>query len=81
MRLDRDQRCDFEVITASFVLSYYREAVENNDNLTAQDNTAWKAFIKEKFNGAYGSKSVTMISSYVVCMVQLDVGKAQSYSL
>ena len=48
MKLDRDQQCAFEVITASFVLSYDREAAENNDNLTAQDNTAWKPFIEEK---------------------------------
>ena len=55
MKLDRDQRCAFEVITASFVLSYYREAAENNDNLTAQDNTAQKPFIKEKVNEAQRS--------------------------
>ena len=44
MKLDRHQQCAFEVITASFVLLYYREAAENNDNLTAQDNTAQKTF-------------------------------------
>ena len=51
-KLDRDQRHAFKVITASFVLSYYREVAENNGNLTAQDNTAWKPFIEEKINEA-----------------------------
>ena len=48
MKLDRDQQHAFKVITASFVLSYYREAAENNDNLTAQDNTAQKPIIEGK---------------------------------
>ena len=36
--LDKHQRHAFKVITASFVLTYFKDAVKNNEQMTAHDN-------------------------------------------
>ena len=36
--LDNHQRCPFEVIMASFVLTYFKDAAMNNEQMTTHDN-------------------------------------------
>ena len=36
--LDKHQRRAFEVITASFVLTYFKDAAKNNKRMTTHDN-------------------------------------------
>ena len=36
--LDNHQRCPFEVIMASFVLTYFKDAAMNNEQMTTYDN-------------------------------------------
>ena len=36
--LDKHQRCAFKVITASFVLTYFKDAAKNNEQMTTCDN-------------------------------------------
>ena len=46
--LDNHQRCAFEVITASFVLTYFKDAGKNNEQMTTHDNQSWTKFVRER---------------------------------
>ena len=46
--LDNHQRCAFEVITASFVLTYFKDAGKNNEEMTTHDNQSWMKFVTER---------------------------------
>ena len=46
--LDNHQRCAFEVITASFVLTYFKDAAKNNQEMTTHDNLSWTKFVRER---------------------------------
>ena len=46
--LDNHQRRAFEVITASFVLTYFKDAGKNNEEMTSHDNQSWTKFVKER---------------------------------
>ena len=48
--LDNHQRRAFEVITASFVLtySYFKDAGKNNEEMTSHDNQSWTKFVRER---------------------------------
>ena len=43
--LDNHQRCAFEVITASFVLTYFKDAGKNNEE---RDNQSQTKFVRER---------------------------------
>ena len=44
--LDKHQRHAFEVITASFVLTYFKNAAKNNERMTTCDNQS----VMEKYH-------------------------------
>ena len=46
--LDNHQRCAFEVITASFVLTYFKDAGKNNEEMTTHDNPSRTKFVRER---------------------------------
>ena len=46
--LDNHQRRAFEVITASFVLTYFKDAGKNNEEMTSHDNQSRTRFVKER---------------------------------
>ena len=46
--LDNHQRCAFEVITASFVLTYFKDAGKNNEEMTTRDNQSRRKFVRER---------------------------------
>ena len=46
--LDNHQRCAFEVIMASFVRTYFKDAAKNNEETTTHDNQSWTKFVREK---------------------------------
>ena len=46
--LDNHQRRAFEVITASFVLTYFKDAAENNEQMTTHDNQSRPKFVRER---------------------------------
>ena len=46
--LDNHQRCTFEVITASFVLTYFKDAAKNNEEMTTHDNQSQTKFVRER---------------------------------
>ena len=45
--LDKHQRHAFEVITASFVLTYFKDAAKNNKQMTTCDNQSQPKFVRE----------------------------------
>ena len=46
--LDKHQRHVFEVITASFVLMYFKDAAKNNEWMTTHDNQSRPKFVRER---------------------------------
>ena len=46
--LDNHQRCAFEVIMASFVLTYFKDAGKNNEEMTTRDNQSRTKFVRER---------------------------------
>ena len=46
--LDNHQRCASEVITASFVLTYFKDAAKNNQEMTTCDNQSRTKFVRER---------------------------------
>ena len=46
--LDNHQRRAFKVITASFVLTYFKDAGKNNEEMTSHDNQSRTKFVKER---------------------------------
>ena len=46
--LDNHQRCAFEVIMASFVLTYFKDAGKNNEEMTSRDNQSQTKFVRER---------------------------------
>ena len=46
--LDKHQRHVFEVITASFVLMYFKDAAKNNEWMTTHDNQSQPKFVRER---------------------------------
>ena len=46
--LDNHQRRAFEVIMASFVLTYFKDAGKNNEEMTSHDNQSRTKFVKER---------------------------------
>ena len=46
--LDKYQRCAFEVIMASFVLTYFKDAAKNNKRMTTSDNQSRPKFVRER---------------------------------
>ena len=46
--LDKHQRQAFEVITASFVLTYFKDAAKNNEWMTTCDNQSQSKFVRER---------------------------------
>ena len=46
--LDNHQRRAFEVITASFVLTYFKDAAKNNEEMTTRDNQSPTRFVRER---------------------------------
>ena len=46
--LDKHQRHAFEVITASFVLTYFKDAAKNNEQMTTCDNQSRPKFVRER---------------------------------
>ena len=46
--LDNHQRCAFEVITASFVLTYFKDSAKNNEEMTSHDNQSQTKFVRER---------------------------------
>ena len=46
--LDNHQRRAFEVITASFVLTYFKDAGKNNEEMTSHANQSWTKFVRER---------------------------------
>ena len=46
--LDNHQRRAFEVITASFVLTYFKDAGKNNEEMTTHDNQSQTKFVRER---------------------------------
>ena len=46
--LDNHQRHAFEVITASFVLTYFKDAGKNNEEMTTGDNQSRTKFVRER---------------------------------
>ena len=46
--LDNHQRHAFEVITASFVLTYFKDARKNNEEMTTHDNQSCTKFVRER---------------------------------
>ena len=46
--LDNHQRHAFELITASFVLTYFKDAAKNNDQPTTHDNQSQPKFLRER---------------------------------
>ena len=47
-KLDNHQRHAFEVITASFVLTYFKDARKNNEEITSRDNQSRTKFVRER---------------------------------
>ena len=45
---DNHQRCAFEVITASFVLTYFKDAAKNNEEMTTCDYQSRTKFVRER---------------------------------
>ena len=46
--LDNHQRHAFKVITASFVLTYFKDAAKNSEEMTTHDNQSWTKFVRER---------------------------------
>ena len=46
--LDNHQRHAFEVIMASFVLTYFKDAGKNNEEMTTRDNQSRTKFVRER---------------------------------
>ena len=46
--LDNHQRRAFEVIPASFVLTYFKDAGKNNEEMTIHDNQSQTKFVRER---------------------------------
>ena len=46
--LDNHQRRVFKVITASFVLTYFKDAGKNNEQMTSHDNQSRTKFVRER---------------------------------
>ena len=46
--LDNHQRCAFEVIMASFVLTYFKDAAKNNEEMTTCDNQSQTKVVRER---------------------------------
>ena len=46
--LDKHQRHAFEVILASFVLTYFKDATKNNEWMTTHDNQSRPKFVRER---------------------------------
>ena len=46
--LDNHQICAFNVITASFVLTYFKDAAKNNEEMTTHDNQSRTKFVRER---------------------------------
>ena len=46
--LDNHQRRASEVITASFVLIYFKDAAKNNQEMTTCDNQSWTKSVRER---------------------------------
>ena len=46
--LDNHQRRAFEVIMASFVLTYFKDAGKNNEEMTSRDNQSRTKFVRER---------------------------------
>ena len=46
--LDKHQRYAFQVITASFVLTYFKDAAKNNEQMTTCDNQSQPKFVRER---------------------------------
>ena len=46
--LDNHQRHAFEVILASFVLTYFKDAAKNNEQMTTHDNQSRPKFVRER---------------------------------
>ena len=46
--LDNHQRRAFEVIMASFILTYFKDAGKNNEEMTSHDNQSQTKFVRER---------------------------------
>ena len=46
--LDNHQRHTFKVITASFVLKYFKDAGKNNEEMTTRDSQSCTKFVRER---------------------------------
>ena len=46
--LDNHQRCAFKVIMASFILTYFKDAGKNNEQMTSHDNQSQTKFVRER---------------------------------
>ena len=46
--LDKHQRHAFEVIMASFVLTYFKDAAKDNEQMTTCDNQSQPKFVRER---------------------------------
>ena len=46
--LDNHQRHAFEVIMASFILTYFKDAGKNNEEMTSHDNQSRTKFVRER---------------------------------
>ena len=44
---NKHQRCAFEVIMASFVLTCFKDAAKNNEKMTTHDNQSRPKFVRE----------------------------------
>ena len=45
---DKHQRCAFKVIAANFVLTYFKDAAKNNEQMTTCDNQSQTKFVRER---------------------------------
>ena len=45
---DNHQRRAFKVITASFVLTYLKDAAKNKEEMTTRDNQSWTNYVRER---------------------------------
>ena len=46
--VSKSQRRAFKVITASFVLTYFKDAAKNNEQMTTCDNQSQTKFVRER---------------------------------
>ena len=75
--LDNHQRCAFEVITASFVLTYFKDAAKNNEETTTCDNQSRTKFVRERKLLCQFSK-LSNDNEQLICYLHGPAGSGES---